>query len=236
MKQICLIAFWLLFGLFAQSQNPIKIEDKVFNWGAKVGLNSTFPVINSITVNGEQAENIHLQYRVGFLAAAFWRVNIDRFFIQPSVSWRYSSGDIRFNLPEEKMATTAVSNVYDRLVYKTRSIEAPVLVGYKIVNDYPYGLSLMAGPNFKYNYDVNYSSDIYNSPRKYTSDSTPWGINIVGGVGVTIWRFFFDVTYEFGLNQVDSDFRDTSVDEPQGNNIVIDKRTNVLSFSLGFLF
>jgi hypothetical protein len=94
----------------------------------------------------------------------------------------------------------------------------------------------MAGPTIKYSYNVSYSSNFFDSPRRYISDSTPWGINIACGVGVTIWRFFFDVTYEFGLNQVDSDFKDYSSREPGEDNITIDKRTNMMNVSLGFLF
>lgn len=229
------IGLFFLFSLPIYAQKTVETEDKIFNWGAKVGLNSTFPIINSIEIDGKEAENIHLQYKVGILAATFCRLNIDRFFVQPSISWRYSSGDIRFNLPTET-ETAKTARDFDQLTYKVKSLEAPVLIGYKIVNEGPYGLSLMAGPNIKYSYNVSYSSNFFDSPRKYTSDSTPWGINIVCGVGVTIWRFFFDATYEFGLNQVDSDFKDISSNEPSEDNITIDKRTNMMNFSLGFLF
>jgi hypothetical protein len=229
------IGLFLFSFLPGYTQNTVKVEDKVFNWGAKVGLNSTFPVINSIDVDGKRAENIHLQYKVGILAAAFCRINIDRIFLQPSVSWRHASGDIRFNLPAATEAT-AVTRSFDQLTYKVKSIEAPILIGYKIVKEGPYGLSFMAGPTIKYSYNVSYSSNFFDSPRRYISDSTPWGINIACGVGVTIWRFFFDVTYEFGLNQVDSDFKDYSSREPGEDNITIDKRTNMMNFSLGFLF
>jgi len=236
MIKACLIGLLIACCLLVDAQNQVRVEDKIFNWGAKVGLNSSFPIINSVEIDGIKVENIHLQYKVGVSAAIFSRLNIDRFFVQPSISWKYSSGDIRFNLPAETEAVAASTRSFDQLTYKIRSIEAPIFIGYKIVNEGPYGLSFMAGPTIKYNYDVGYTSNFFDSPRKYTSDSTPWGINIACGVGVTIWRFFFDVTYEWGLNQVDSDFKDNSSDKPNEDNITIDKRTNIMSFSLGFLF
>ncbi|MDR1403597.1 MAG: PorT family protein [Tannerellaceae bacterium] len=230
-----LTGLFLLYFLSVYAQNTVKVADKMFNWGAKAGLNSTFPIINSIEVDGQKAENIQLQYKVGVLAAAFCRFNINRFFVQPSISWRHASGDIRFNLPSGAEAPAAARS-FDLLTYKVKSIEAPVLTGYKIVNEGPYGLSFMGGPTIKYRYDVSYLSNFFDSPRKYVSDSTPWGISFVCGVGVTIWRFFFDVTYEFGLNQVDSDFKDNRSSKSGGNDLSIDKHTNVMSFSLGFLF
>jgi len=219
---MCILAF---------AQNQVRVEDKIFNFGAKVGLNSSFPNINDITINNLKAENVSVHYKVGVLAAAFCRINMDRFFIQPSLSWRYSTADMNFDLPVEEGSNE--SHAYtNRLTYRERSLEAPVLIGYKIVNDGAYGLSFMAGPNIKYNYDIHYVSNY----AEYLSDNTPWGISIVCGVGVSIWRLFFDVTYEFGLNQTDSDFKNYGSNEPTAVDITIDKRTNMLSFSLGLLF
>lgn len=223
------MAAGLLACLLAQAQDPVRTEDRMFNYGAKVGLNSAFPVINDITIEGLRADDIRVQYKVGVTAAVFCRVNFDNFFVQPSLSWRSSSSDILFTLPAETAPESGAATGY-QLTLKERSIEAPVLIGYKIVKEGGYGLSLMAGPNIKYTYKAEYSSRL----GDYESDNTPLGIGIVGGVGVSIWRFFFDFSYEFGLNQVDSDFRDsTGMDSL---DLKIDKHSNVLSFSLGFLF
>lgn len=235
MNRVFLPFLFCCICLVTNAQTQIKVEDKTFNFGAKVGLNSSLPIVNSLTIEGVEIDDVFYQYKVGYLAAVFCRINIDRFFIQPSLSWTSFSGDIRFHLPAE-IEAQAQAGGSDELNYKIRTIEAPVLVGYKIVKEGPYGLSFMAGPTIKYNYDVHYTSRLYNSPREYVSDNTPWGLNLVCGVGVSIWRLFFDVTYEFGLNGVDSDFKDYSASEVSDSNISIDKRTNMLSFSLGLLF
>ncbi len=236
MRRGLLLIFVCLGSILASlAQDQVKVEDKTFNFGAKVGLNSSFPIVNSLTINNVTIHDVTYKYRVGYLAAVFCRINVDRFFIQPSISWTHFSGDIRFNLPTEE-ETPIQARDFDDLKYKISTLEAPVLIGYKIVKDGPYGLSLMAGPNIKYSYDVQYTSNLSNSPREYVSDNTPWAINAVCGVGVSIWRLFFDVTYEFGINRVDSDFKDYSSEEITDSNLSIDKRTNMLSFSLGLLF
>ena len=86
MKKVYLIGALLSFGLLAEAQSFMRFEDKAFNFGAKVGFNATFPVINSLSINGKEAENIDIEYKVGYLAAVFCRVNIERFFLQPSFS------------------------------------------------------------------------------------------------------------------------------------------------------
>ena len=47
MKKVYLIGALLSFGLLAEAQSFMRFEDKAFNFGAKVGFNATFPVINS---------------------------------------------------------------------------------------------------------------------------------------------------------------------------------------------
>lgn len=240
MKKLYLILLILPVCLLANAQKFIQIKEKAFNWGGTVGFNSTFPIINSLTINDVETENIRLQYKVGYQASTFCRVNIDRFFIQPSLSWRYSEGDIRFSIPEgEDNGQAGNSNTLpqeNQLTYKTASIEVPVMVGYYLVKENPYALSVMAGPNLKYNYKTRYTAHFYDAPREYNNESTPYGIGIATGISVTIWRLFFDFTYEFGLNHAESDFKERHTIEPVDGNIIINKRTNVMKFALGFLF
>lgn len=238
MKRIGLIGILWCICLTAGAQKFMQIHDKAFNFGASVGFNATFPVINSLTIDGTEAKDVRVQYKVGYLASVFCRVNIERFFIQPSLAWYDSEGEMYFNLPSPDGSVTNQSTdleTKDRLTIHTKSLEMPIMIGYSLVKEGPYGLSLMVGPKFKYNYKVKYTSNFSDSRHEYTSESTPWGVNIRTGVGVSIWRLFFDFVYEFGLNQVESDFKDKSPSATH-HDIRIDKRTNVMSFSLGFLF
>ncbi|MFQ9021930.1 MAG: outer membrane beta-barrel protein [Parabacteroides merdae] len=81
-------------------QRPEVYQDrrqKTFNWGGKVGVNAALPIVKSLTIDNQEMEDIRLQYKVGYQAAVFARVNIDRFYIQPSLAWQYTEGDMRFN-------------------------------------------------------------------------------------------------------------------------------------------
>lgn len=240
MKRISLIFVLLSFCSLINAQKFIQIRDKAFNFGAKVGFNSTFPIINSFTIDGVDAQNVRLQYKVGYLASVFCRVNIDRFFMQPSLEWHHTASEVRFTLPgenaDEGNAGFNPGITFDRLNLKTSSLEVPILIGYNLVKEAPYALSMMVGPKLKYNYKVSYSSDFRNSPWKYTDDSTPFGINMVAGISVSIWRLFFDFSYEFGLHNTHSDFKNKNPEASDDVNMQISKRTNMMSFSLGFLF
>lgn len=240
MKKICLIGCLLFLSLAAGAQKFMQMEDKAFNFGAKVGFNATFPVVNSLQIDGNRVDEVSIQYKVGYLAAVFCRVNIERFFIQPSLAWHKSEGELYFNMPVSSPHDneTEAFRQKDRLKMTTRSLEMPVMVGYSIVKKSPYGLSLMAGPKFKYNYKVLYQTTLNNVSEEYTHNKAPFGVNIATGMGVSIGRLFFDFVYEFGLNQTETDFKSTGKEgtATTTHDIRIDKRTNVMSFSLGFLF
>ncbi len=237
MKKVTLLfCFIVLASVSASAQKFISIEDKAFNWGAKLGFNSTFPVINSLTINDVEAEEVTVKYKVGHMAAVFCRVNIERFFLQPSISWHSTEGEIHYTIPYESDLSNMENTQRDyQLQLKTRSLEMPVLIGYNLVKEGPYGLSLMAGPKFKYNYRVRYESGFNDLYTRYMNESTPFGINIALGMGVSIWRLFFDFTYEFGLNEVVTG-ASKAQEELTAGAIQIDKRSNLMSISLGFLF
>ncbi len=229
------ILLLLTFSSLTYGQSKLFVEkDKIFNFGFTAGLRSSLPVVNSLTIDGIEAENLQVHYRVGYQGSVFCRLNIDRIFLQPSISWQHSSSEIRFSLPSEIENTQDLFS--NRLKLRHESIEVPVLVGYKIIKESPYGLSLMIGPKFKYNYNTKYTFNFENSMNRFSNDSNEIDINIVMGVGVSIWRLFFDFTYEFGLNKMDSDFKNLNPVEASITDITIDKRMNVMSFSLGLLF
>lgn len=249
MRRLFLLAgiiFIFFLSVTAQEKtvrDPFPVpEKKVFTLGATIGFNTIFPIINSLSIDDVQLENYRLDYKVGYLASFFCRINMDRFFIQPSISWYRSEGEIQIDISDvtlPDLKTDDGSNMqYARLAMKTNSLQVPVLIGYNIVESGPYGLSFMAGPSLKYNHKVSYTSIASDVTQEFLSDSTPYGIGIAMGVTVKIWELFFDFSYELGLNQTESDFKSKNPENlisPDGS-LRIDKRTNMMSFSLGFAF
>ena len=118
----------------------------------------------------------------------------------------------------------------------TQSLELPVLLGYHLVKQGPYGLSLMVGPKVKYNYKLDYNMAIDAREIRFVNDDTPFGVNIVSGMGVSIGRLFFDFVYEFGLNQTEANFKQLNASPESSFEIQLNKRTNVMSMSIGMLF
>ena len=95
----------------------------------------------------------------------------------------------------------------------------------------------MVGPKVKYNYKLDYNMVIDDHEIRFVNQDTPFGVNIVTGMGVSIGRLFFDFVYEFGLNQTEANFKQLSTSSPESSfEIRLNKRTNVMSMSIGILF
>lgn len=226
----------LLCGLLS-AQSVLRMEEKKFNIGAKIGLNATLPVINSLRILNYEANQFNAQYQVGYMAALFCRFNIQRFFIQPSPSWHYGRSLLDFAIPLPAMNEgDGESSKNGTLRMRTQSLEMPVLFGYHIVKRGPYGLSLMGGPKVKYNYKLDYNLMIDNRETRFANDDTPFGVNIVTGIGVSIGRFCFDFIYELGLNQTEANFKQLNPTPESHMEIQLNKRTNVMSMAVGILF
>ena len=230
----------LLFGLLCQAlsaQSILRMEEKRFNFGAKVGFNATLPVVNSLRVLDFEANQFQTSYQVGYLAAIFFRFNIQRFYIQPSPSWHYGRSPLHFVINFPEIEGEADPPLKGNLQMRTQSLELPVLLGYHLVKQGPYGLSLLVGPKVKYNYKLDYNMAIDAREIRFVNDDTPFGVNIVSGMGVSIGRLFFDFVYEFGLNQTEASFKQLYSSSPESSfEIQLNKRTNVMSMSIGMLF
>lgn len=240
MKRVGLIIFsFCCLSCVLSAQLFEDFPPKVFNWGGKIGFNSALPVINSFSVDGVTMDNVETKHEVGFMASLFCRVNVERFFIQPGVSIHFTKSEFSFSAPKSSDLNNNFSfstPTQEGFELTTHSIDVPVLIGYNIVKEGPYVLSVMAGPKAKYNYRVSYTPQWEENRHEYVNDNTPYGVSILTAVSVTVWPLFFDFSYEFGLNEVQSDFTQKGTNTPDMNKIILDKRTNILSFSLGFLF
>ncbi len=99
MRIVGLIFLIILVSITVVAQEADKPKVKPFDWGATIGLSTNLPVIKSITVDEIAYENVHLKYEIGYQASIFARVNIDRFFLQPSISWQHSESEILYSIP-----------------------------------------------------------------------------------------------------------------------------------------
>jgi opacity protein-like surface antigen len=182
MKKLLLVAAICLFSsaLFAQLASPI-------SFGVHGGLVSTKLETNmSGSSIKENAEN-------GMMLGAFARINIKKWYIQPelnyvkrksSISQSFTGGDIKMDV-------------------ETKSIDIPILLGYKIVKLPLFKLRAFAGPVASFNIDDKIKTTL-GEIEDTDFKSAVWNAKV--GAGIDVWKLTLDVDYEFGLTDVSSEF------------------------------
>lgn len=213
-------------------------RDPLVNVGVKAGFNSSMFFIDHLSVGGQELDDIQNNYKVGYFGAFFCRFNLKKHHcLQTEISYNVSKGSI-------SVASTADNRdiLQHSALVKTsiHSIDLPVLYGYKFVDARPYGMAFFLGPKVSYNWRKhckNEYSGFYQ--QDITEKLHPFCYSAVVGLAVNVSNIFFDFRYEAALhNMVKSvTFDKNATESPYcDQDISLNRRKNVLSFSLGVIF
>ncbi|WP_337967038.1 porin family protein [uncultured Flavobacterium sp.] len=160
----------------AQSPLPIHV-------GIKGGSNfSELPVTDGFSS----------KYAVGYFVGAMGRFDFKRFYIQNEILYSEKSSKI------EKTSLSASKNA------KWRSLEMPLLIGYKVIDLSTLNVRVFGGGVYSYVLDENISSlnQLKNSYTKFNKSNIGYQV----GAGVEMWKFTLDLVYQGGLNNISKDF------------------------------
>jgi len=188
MKTIKLLVTALLITLGLQS---VKAQTTDITLGAKLGASfSTLRTgLGAITDKSG---------KVGFNAGIFARAG-DKLYFQPEVNYATFSNSYSFN-----------AKSYDA---QFRTINVPLLVGYKLVNQGDMNFRVAAGPDFYY--------DLKNPAAPTGLDYKKLSAGAVVDAGVDIGNLTFDARYSLGLSKV---------------NKTLGQKANIFSLAIGFKF
>lgn len=157
----------------AQSSLPI-------HFGIKGGSNySELPV----------SEGFNSKYAVGYFVGTMARYDYKRFYIQNEILYCEKSSKI------EKTTVGTSKNA------KWRSIEVPLVIGYKVIDANALNVRVFGGGVCSYVLDENLSS-LNQLKENYTKFNFGYQV----GAGVEFWKFTVDLTYQGGINNVNKNF------------------------------
>lgn len=226
---LSLCALFFLSLPLAQGQTKLVRErgEKVFNWGARLGMNALSTLYLDIENNGGEVPSRSYTNKTGFVSSAFMRINIDKFFMQPELVWNIYNHHYQFDYTD-----LDVVHNYDMNV-RSYAVGSAVLFGYKIVKNDPFTFSLIAGPTFKQIYQAYFDIDTF-EPFYGKSPNYSIGVNL--GFAINIDKVYFDIRYEFVTPDSNVNFGDINEMPDELRGIKFLKNENVLSFSCGMMF
>nr|WP_320120157.1 porin family protein [uncultured Marinifilum sp.] len=189
MKKFILSVAICLFStaMFAQLSSPISL-------GLHAGLVSTKADTDLGGIDGikEKADN-------GMMVGAFLRVNLNKWYLQPEL-----------NYVTRKTTVDILGGSYD---FKTKSLDVPILLGYKIVKLPAFKLRAFAGPVASFKVDDSVKTTISGA---VDSDFKGAVWNGKFGAGIDVWKLTLDVDYEVGFSDVAEDLKQNMVNVTLG--------------------
>ncbi len=220
------------------SKNSSGPNTRRVNFGIKAGFNSSMFLVSEFKIKDVTIKDFQNNYEIGYFGAVFMRYNIRNHFIQPEVSYNISRCEITF----DKLGSQHpdIEPDYATINSKIHSIDIPLLYGFNIIKSGPYGMSIFLGPKLRCIWTQRNKITFDNFDQKGIYEQLhPFNISAVVGVGVNISRIFFDFRYEQGLHNISRSVIYDNIN-PDGSigvsNMTLNRREQVLSFSLGLMF
>lgn len=221
----------------AEEKHSKSHNETPVNFGFKGGFTSSLFLISRFSVNGVPIDEVQNNYKIGYFGSLFMRINFDRHFLQPEISYNINRCNITFektlsentapgDIPEEASITSSI-----------HSIDIPVIYGYNFIKEGPYSLAVFGGPKVRYIWDRKSDIDFENFDQVNIREKLrPLNLSFTVGVSVTISRVFFDFRYDMGLHNISKSVTYDIPTENTENEIRFHRRDNVLSFSFGVFF
>ncbi len=239
-EKITLLFLALFIAVAAQARNDdtLRHDSKehkgakcVVEYGIKAGFNSSMFLIDKFVINEVSIDELQNNYKTGYNLSLFARLNFKRHFVQLAPEFSNVNGEITFD--KKGSQHPDIEPDYATIDANLKTFNFHLLYGYSLISEKPYGLALFAGPTLKYIWRDKSRIEYMNFSESMSETINPFCINVEIGVSVKISYLFLDFSYEIGLSNVSK--RITDLSDPTAS-ITLDRRNNVLNFSLGFTF
>lgn len=201
------------------------------SYGVKAGFNSSMYIIDEFVVNGTTINDMQNNYKLGYNFSVFTRFSLNRHFFQVGPEFSIINGEIKFD--KKASQHPDITPDYASIVSNIKSINIPLVYGYSIVDEKPYNFSVFAGPVFKYIWERKSDIEFINLFSDVDERLSTYSVNLTMGLSVKISYIFFDFAYEVGLNNISKSIERISAPDEK---LVLDRRNNTISFSVGFTF
>ncbi len=216
---------------FAQKRAPIHV-----NFGVKTGFSSTIYEIQELIVAHQPINEYMVHSEISSFYTGFARFNIKRHYLQTEISYNISNYTLSFDSDQWLLGSPTA----DQSAISTRIIglEIPFYYGYHFMQESSYGMSFFIGPKAKLIL-TDYSRHKFDKmPYTNIEESIyPVNFSLMVGIGISISPVFFDFSFEYGLHNISRGFTATDTDGLVTTDaLIFNRRKNVLSFSIGFMF
>ncbi|MBO4723899.1 MAG: outer membrane beta-barrel protein [Bacteroidaceae bacterium] len=236
MKLRVLTFFTVLLPIIAvQAKGPRSaLPSFSSNWGARVGFAATATYITDAFIDGHELTEYTQDTQVGNFAAFMFRMNSKTIFFQSGLGMSCNKSSFYVDMNSWDPEAESKNNL--SCSFTQKSLTVPLQIGYHIVNEPPYCMSVFTGPRLRYTPEKYYTSTFNNlDPYEFTEKPTELIVGWTLGLSVKIGRTFLDFEYEATINNVTGPMTDMSDAFPVPE-YRLNRRLGIMSFSYGIMF
>lgn len=210
--------------------------NKKINFGVIAGFRSSNYIISNFLVDSKLIEDKQNNYLLGYGAALYTRFNFKRRFLQMELSYDINRAEIVFQ--KTSAATADIQANKASVSSNIQNVGLPILLGYYIVRNGPYTMSIFGGPKLEY---LCYSNVDYKDfdQKNIHEKFYPFNIGVSLGLSVSISKMFFQFRYEQEMLNVSKSISYSAASGEGAmseGDIRFHRRASCLGFSFGVLF
>jgi len=183
MKQQILALSSLLLCITCSVETKAQ-QTPAFHIGIKAGTSFTKTSTASSTLEGK--------YGLGYQGGIMTRMDIGSLYVQ---------GEALFN--KRKTSFDSTDGNSPKLTWS--SVDIPVVIGYKLINNKDFNVRAFAGGVYSYAFKNNISTSKALQEGFKSFDKS--NIGITGGIGADYKNFTVDLRYETGLSSISKEFK-----------------------------
>ena len=210
-----------------------KEQQLKFNFGAKVGFQAIAYNNPEFGIEGYEFDSNTLHSnKIGYTIAPFARVTKNKLYVQAETVFGIARHSFDFKAIEKEEEYSIVPN---QTTYNLRTIclQVPIVVGYHIIQEGKYQMSLFTGPKTKFVFTAHSNQEFKHFKYENLEEVLKkrcyyWE----AGLGVKIGYVFFDFIYDWGITKA-SEYIISTTDNRKFRS---DRRDHIFSFSVGMIF
>ncbi|MBO7302047.1 MAG: PorT family protein [Bacteroidaceae bacterium] len=202
------------------------------NGGAKIGFQAITYNNPNFGIDGyEFNKNTIQSNKIGYTVSPFMRLTLKRVYVQFETTFGITRHSFDFKSIDED-TNTLLSNQTEYNL-KTLCLQVPILIGYNIIQEGKYVMSLFTGPKTKFVFTSHDEQEFKHFKYDQMEEILKkrcyyWDF----GLGVKIGNVFFDFTYDLGITKVS----EYIISKSDNLKFTSNRRDNILSFSMGMIF
>ena len=208
-----------------------KEQQLKFNFGAKVGFQAIAYNNPEFEIEGYEFDSNTLHSnKIGYTVAPFVRLTKDKLYVQAETVFGIARHSFDFKATDNSNSLIPNQTTYN---LRTICLQVPIVVGYHIIQEGKYQMSLFTGPKTKFVFTAHSNQEFKHFKYENLEEVLKkrcyyWEI----GLGVKIGYVFFDFIYDWGITKA-SEYIISTTDNRKFRS---DRRDHIFSFSVGMIF